>query len=106
MEKISSALAGRTFEPMEYEWNSKDTMLYALGLDQDLLGTNLVGQQLYQTHELHRLDLSRIVLQPLGEQLNSADRVEQIVQKNAFQMLAPFQGADVLEKDHGQLLVI
>jgi acyl dehydratase len=32
MEKISSALAGRTFEPMEYEWNSKDTMLYALGV--------------------------------------------------------------------------
>jgi acyl dehydratase len=32
MEKISSALAGRTFEPMAFEWNSKDTMLYALGV--------------------------------------------------------------------------
>jgi acyl dehydratase len=32
MEKISSALAGRTFDPMPFEWNSKDTMLYALGV--------------------------------------------------------------------------
>lgn len=32
MEKISSKLVGMTFEPMAYEWSSKDTMLYALGV--------------------------------------------------------------------------
>jgi acyl dehydratase len=32
MEKISSQLVGMTFEPMAYEWTSKDVMLYALGV--------------------------------------------------------------------------
>jgi acyl dehydratase len=31
MEKISSQLVGRTFEPMAFEWTAKDVMLYALG---------------------------------------------------------------------------
>src|SRR5215831_7771430 len=32
MEKISSQLVGRTFEPMAFEWTAKDAMLYALGV--------------------------------------------------------------------------
>jgi acyl dehydratase len=32
MEPISSKLVGKTFEPMAFEWSSKDTMLYALGV--------------------------------------------------------------------------
>lgn len=31
-EKISSDLVGMTFDPIPWEWNSKDTMLYALGV--------------------------------------------------------------------------
>jgi acyl dehydratase len=32
MEKISSQLVGRTFDPMPSEWKAKDVMLYALGV--------------------------------------------------------------------------
>jgi acyl dehydratase len=32
MEKISKDLVGRTFDPMPFEWKSKDVMLYALGV--------------------------------------------------------------------------
>jgi acyl dehydratase len=32
MEKISSQLVGRTFDPMPFAWKSKDVMLYALGV--------------------------------------------------------------------------
>lgn len=31
-EKISPNLVGTTFDPIPYQWNSKDTMLYALGV--------------------------------------------------------------------------
>jgi len=31
-EKISSALVGRTFDPVPFSWSSKDVMLYALGV--------------------------------------------------------------------------
>lgn len=31
-EKISPDLVGMTFDPIPWEWNSKDTMLYALGV--------------------------------------------------------------------------
>ncbi len=31
-EKISPKLVGTTFDPIPYQWNSKDTMLYALGV--------------------------------------------------------------------------
>lgn len=31
-EKISTDLVGMEFDPIPYEWNSKDTMLYALGV--------------------------------------------------------------------------
>ncbi len=32
MEKISSSLVGKTFDPVPYEWKSKDVILYALGV--------------------------------------------------------------------------